>query len=708
MTPSFPFRENIKRLLRPRHIAFFGGKAIEEAVRYADEIGFRGETWVVNPNRENMGGRKCFRSVDELPSAPDASFIAVRPEASVEVVRHLAERGSAGAVCYAAGFKEIGARGLLLHKSLLEAAGSMAIVGPNAPGLINFFDRTAVTLDEKGLSCPQKGVAIITQSGSFADNSSRNSRSLPIGYLLSTGNQSMLESADYIDVLLEDARITAIGLHMEGLNDVVKFHDVAVRALHQNVPIVVLKTGTSQKGAEAANSHSAALAGNDELFSALFQRLNIIRARTLIEFIETLKLFTTLGSLKGKRVCVLTCSGFDCSNAADVAETAGVVLPSPSVEQNQDLAKHLTEYTEPTNPLDCAMAMWGDRSRQAACFKIMMRESYDCALLIVTYPIKVYGDVRDWDAAVNAFIDAAAENTIPCVCVSNLAEGLPESVREQLHSHGIAALQGLHEAMFAIKSASDYQERRQAVLRSNHLRHTPIAIGISGGKNHAKNEWHSKKWLNELGVSIPDGLLVSADNVLKAAKEIGFPVVVKVAMDELVHKSEIGGVFVGARDERDVQAAVKQMEKSLQGKQGKNNVQFIVEKYISDGIAELIVGIKRDPRFGLVLILGSGGIFAELISDVVRLILPITPNEVRAAVSELKASVLLKGTRGRPAGDLEAVIDTVMKIVIGAESIGQQLSELDVNPLIVCSKGAVAADAWILLEENKSEPLMSL
>lgn len=317
MSVLFKHHDKIKRLLNPQHIAFIGGKRIEESVRYADEIGFMGEIWVVNPNRQFLGQRRCFQSIDDLPTAPDASFIAVNPETTIDIVHQLARRGSAGAVCYAAGFAELGTEGQHLERRLLESAGSMAIVGPNAPGLINFFDRTAVTFDEKGLSRPASGVAIVTQSGSFADNCSRNDRGLPIGYLLSTGNQSMLEAADYMDLLLDDSRVTAIGLHMEGLRDVGKFHDVALRALEKCVPIVVLKTGTSEGGARAASSHTASLARDDELFSTLFSRLAVTRARTLTEFIETLKLFAVNGPLAGSRVAVLTCSGFDCSNAAD-------------------------------------------------------------------------------------------------------------------------------------------------------------------------------------------------------------------------------------------------------------------------------------------------------------------------------------------------------------------------------------------------------
>ncbi|MGI9301411.1 MAG: acetate--CoA ligase family protein [Gammaproteobacteria bacterium] len=683
-------RRSLKKLLRPAHIAVIGGGEAAEMIRQCDRIGFSGQIWPVHPTRGDIDGRPCFRSVTELPQAPDAAFVAVPREVTVDVVRELSARGAGGAVCYASGFAEYDERGKRLQQELVAAAGDMPIVGPNCYGFLNYLDGAALWPDQHGGARLERGVAIVTQSGNMGLNMTMQRRSLPLAYLISVGNKASIEIHDYVDALLDDERITAVGLHIEGLSDTAAFSQAAVRALRKRVPLVALKAGSSELGAQTALSHTSSLAGADALYDALFERVGVARVRTLPAFLETLKFLSVIGPLPGKRIASISCSGGEASMVADLAKPLGLELPAVSTQQASHLRDALGPMVAIANPLDYHTFIWGDADAQQRCFGAMMRGDWDVTLMVFDYPHAETCDDEAWQWATDAFIAAQKDTRARAVIVSSLPECLPVRAREKLAANGVAPMQGVEECLIALRAAAEIGERqREAGLT------TPINIVASvKHESHTLDEWQSKQVLRELGIPVPDGRLVVKDEAALFAREIGFPVVVKAVARELVHKTEAGAVRPGLRNEDEVAAAVAHMQ-SLSD-------QFLVESFYGDAVAELIVGVSRDPQFGPVLVVGSGGVLVELMADAKSLLLPVSQDTVANAIGELRAARLLTGYRSRPKGDIAAVVSAVMAVARYAQANANRLYELDINPLLVLpeGQGVVAVDAVIRLTES--------
>jgi len=542
-----------------------------------------------------VAGRRCYRSVAELPEAPDASFIAVNREQTIAVVRELAARGAGGAVAYAAGFAEIGDEGAALQAELVAAAGELALIGPNCYGLLNYFDGVALWADQHGGKSLERGVAIVSQSGNISLNLTMAGRSVPLGYVISVGNQAVLTIGDYLEALVEDPRISAIGLYMEGLSDVATFSRAAARALEKNIPIVALKVGTSDIGAQVALSHTSSLAGSDQLYEALFARLGIIRVDSIAGLLETLKLLAVVGPLAGPRLCVFTCSGGESALIADLAEPAGLEFSPLSREQADDLKRQMTVFTTIANPFDYNTAVWGDVAALERCFTTVMQSGFDVGVLMIDYPDVEGCDPSGWDASVDGFIAAHKTTGCPAVVASTLPELLPRRTRERALANGLAPLQGLSETVAGLGAAADYARRRTALLAGG----GPDALHLPGpaesaGEPRLLDEWEAKRRLAAHGLRVPEGRRVSGVEAPAAAQEIGFPVVLKAAGPDLAHKTEAGAVALGLDSEAAVAAAVTEISANLAARDGGADG-FLVERMVPGAVAELIVGVKRDP-----------------------------------------------------------------------------------------------------------------
>jgi acetyl-CoA synthetase len=676
-------KKSLERLLRPETVAVIGGASAAEVIRQCKAIGFAGEIWAVNPKRKELAGVPCVASVDDLPGVPDASFVAPPPQATLQIIRELAERKAPGAVCFAAGFAETGADGQALQQQLRDAAGDMALIGPNCHGYLNYLDGVALWPDEHGGQRADRGVALIAQSGNIAINLTMQQRGIDFSYVISVGNNSALDMHDYVEALLDDPRVTAIGLHIEGLDDIHAFSNAAIRALKQRVPIVVLKVGRSVRGAEIAMSHTGSLAGSDQLYSALFKRLGIARCDTIARFLETMKFVSAVGTLPAPTVASMSCSGGDASIVADNAEALGLETPPFADESLAKLRKLLGPNVDVANPLDYHLYVWGDYDKLHATFTEVLRNNFACTLLVLDYPPGGDNDDANWQTAEQALLAAVTATGQQAVIVSSLPETMSAEVRNRLKAAGIAAMQGVEDCLFAIKAAAMIGAAQRNVGRI--LPVTPVRAAHADAAT--LDEWQSKQLLAGAGLSVPAGKICNSEEVVTAANDIGYPVVLKAAASGLAHKSEAGAVVVGLSGDNELQEAVARMAGQFD--------RFLVEKMVGPAIAELIVGISRDPMFGLTLLIGVGGILVELLNDTVSLLLPVQREEIKAALASLKAGALIDAYRGGPAGDLETVLDAIEAIVAFAASHADDLHELDVNPLVVTPSDAIVVDALI-------------
>jgi len=691
-------KDNLKRLLYPRHVAFIGGKAEEARIRNCEELGYGGEVWVVNPKYEEIAGYPCYPSVADLPEPPDAAFIGIRRDRAVEAVRELEAAGAGGAVCHAAGFAELGPDGEELQRELVRAAGEMAVMGPNCQGFLNYLDGSALWPDLHGGGRVERGVAVISQSGNISLNSTMTDRSLPVACVLSTGNQAVLGVADYVDVLLDDPRISAIGMYIEGIEDVSGFSRAAARALREGVPLVALKSGSSEPGSRLTLSHTSSLSTPDELYDALFDRLGIVRTHSLPAFVETLKLLASSGALGGKELAVLGASGGDSALLADLATPLGLEFPDFDRERREILRDQLGEFVSVSNPLDYNTAIWGDREKVERCFTTAIEGDFDGAVLILDYPRSGCGDREAWDVAADAIVAASQNTGLPAVVASTLPELLPPEARQRLLAGGVVPLQGLPEAVYALSSAAWYGERRREIPDEGTAEELPPAgPGDAPRKPQLLDEWESKQRLSGFGLRVPEARVTTSAGAPGAAIEIGFPVAVKRVAPELTHKSELGAVALDLTSARSVERAAQRMGAAA-GVNG--NGRYLVERMANGAVAELIVGLKRDERFGLALVIGSGGTLVELVDDAATVLLPARRSDVSRALDSLKASSLIEGYRGKPAGDREAAIDAILNVAAFAAEHRDRIQELDVNPLLVLPRGegALAADALIRMQ----------
>lgn len=676
-------KDALRRLLQPKTVAVFGGDSAAAVVRQCQAIDYAGDIWAVSPTRSELAGIPCVANIDELPGIPDASFVAAPPQASLQIIAELAERGAPGAVCFASGFAESGAAGEALQAKLGAAAGDMAIIGPNCHGYLNYLDGVALWPDEHGGRRSERGVALITQSGNIALNLTMQQRSVDFAYVISVGNSSTLQLYDYIDMLLDDERVSAIAIHMEGIRDIPGFSAAAVRALRKGVPIVVLKTGRSSLGAEITLSHTGSLAGSDRLYSALFKRLGIARCDSVPQFLETMKFLSLVGPLPGNTLGSMSCSGGEASLVADCADRLGIDMPPMTTDSVVSLQELLGPRVKVSNPLDYHLYIWGDYAQLNRCFEQFLGNGYGCTLLVLDYPPHAGADQRNWITTERALIDAVAATGQRAVVVASLPETLPADVRERLAEAGIAPMQGIEDCLFAVRAAIEVGQRQAAAQSVQAV----LAVPSTTGDLQSLDEVSSKAALAEFGVTVPAGRMCGAGETASVASELGFPVVLKAVSDQLAHKSEAGAVATGLADAAAVQAATDRMA-------GRFDT-FLVESMIGPTVAELIVGVSRDASFGLSLLLGRGGTEVELLDDTVSLLLPVSREDIADAIATLKVGQLLDGWRGGPAADKAAVIDAVAAIAGYAMANQERLQELDVNPLLVTPEAAIAVDAFI-------------
>jgi acyl-CoA synthetase (NDP forming) len=668
----------LARLVFPKSIAFIGGKECAIAIRRCRELAFPGKMFAVHPTREEIEGIRTVKSVNEIPGAVDAAFIAVKREPTVEVVNQLSSKACGGAVIYASGFAETGESAL--QDKLLAAAGDMPLMGPNCYGFVNGLARAALWPDEHGIKPLDRGIAIISQSGNIACNMTFTRRALPLAAVFTIGNQVSVDMAKMVDFLSADQRITAIGLHIEGLPDVAAFAAACERARQRKKPVVILKTGRSEQGAAVAMSHTSSLAGADNLYDALCIRYGIARVHTITAFVETLK-FLHGGALSDARIVSLSCSGGEAALTADMAMGRGVSLPDFNSGTAARVRATLNEYVSVTNPLDYHTFIWNQPEKMEATFGAVLSGGYDVGMLILDSPAPPL-DNAAWYVAARAFAKGAAANRARAAVVATLPECVPLDLAQELLAQRVTPLFGLDDALTAFEQAAHVGRTQQRFVAAPMLAPVPLKEGTS----RLLPEIEAKSLLATFGLKVPQGQLCRSPDAVKAALAIGFPVTLKVSSDKIAHKSEAGGVILNVNAPDEVAAAADKLARISDT--------LLVERMVRGAVAELIIGVKRDPQFGLALVVGAGGVMAELLQDTAVLLLPTYREEIETALKSLKAWKLIEGFRGR-SGDAAAVIRAVEAVAAFASSYSNRLEELDVNPLLVLPGDAVAVDALI-------------
>ncbi|WP_171210316.1 MULTISPECIES: acetate--CoA ligase family protein [unclassified Ruegeria] len=662
----------LSRLVTPKTLAVIGGGAWCRAViEQAQKFGFTGQIWPVHPKADAIAGLPAFASIEDLPHAPDVAFVGINRHSTVQAVAALSQAGAGGAVCFASGFTEAQAEDETsadLQAELVAAAAEMPILGPNCYGFVNALDHIAVWPDQHGMQPVDRGVAILTQSSNIAINMTMQRRALPLAFMLTCGNQAQTHQADIAASLLDDPRITAIGVHIEGFGDLRKWEALAAKAQAHGVRVVALKMGRSSHAQAATISHTASLAGSDAGAQAFLDRLGIARLEDVPSFLETLKLLHVTGGLDGNGLSMISCSGGEASLGSDMAEQRHVYFPPLTAAQKTELRTALGPMVAVANPLDYHTYIWRDAEAMSRAWSAMMGPETALTLSIVDYP---HTNAEDWDCATQAALNCAERVGRPFAVAATLPELMPEDVAHRLMAGGVVPFAGLNEALAAAEAAS---------LAPPALA-DPVLLPSDRNADQVLTEAQAKAQLSQHGLPVPRNVVTRLD-ALGAADKLNAPFAVKGV--GLAHKSEHGAVHLNVS-----RAELSAVAASI------GTPEVLIEEMAPPAVAELLIGVTPDPAHGYVLTLGAGGVLTEILRDTAQLLIPASREAIHRALMSLRCAPLLQGYRGKAAAELNAVLDTIEAVQSYVIANADTLGEVEINPLICTAHGAVAVDALI-------------
>jgi acyl-CoA synthetase (NDP forming) len=672
---------DLSRLFRPKSIAIFGGRWAENVIAQCLKAGFDGDIWPVHPTRKTMGGLPCFKDVSALPGAPDVAFLGINRHAVIEVAATLAAHNCGGAICFASGFAETGDTDL--QAALIDAAGTMPVLGPNCYGFINYLDSVPLWPDQHGGFACESGVALISQSSNIAINLTMQARGLPLAYVACAGNQAQTSLVDMANALLDDDRVTAAGFYIEGIDDASAFARMAADARQNGKYLVAIKSGKTEASQIAARTHTAAIAGDATCSSAFLAQCGVFEVETLEDMLELLKILHLFGPLNGNRINAMCCSGGEVGLIGDMSSGHDLVWPDIPEDNAAYLSEQLGALVTIANPLDYHTFIWADEVAMTNVFAAMMGDWIDISVLVIDFPRNDRSSDETWRPAFNALCEAARRTGTKAAMLATLPEGISEEWARMMNKAGILPLCGLTSGLNALEKASN--------LPTNYTDgwhpYPPLAIA---GSPRLLDEADAKAMLHEAGIACPAGARAdTVDDLISSARNLRAPLVLK-GLGHL-HKSEAGLIKLGL-DHSKLRGAASAMQ-NCQG--------FLIEEMVKTSVAELLVGLRRDPQYGISLTLGSGGIYAELLADSRTGMLPLDRHFIEKMLSRLRLAPLFSGYRGQPHADIDAAVNQIMALCSLIET-DQRITEIEINPLMLGKQGegATAVDALIWYQDN--------
>ena len=644
---------DLNKLFRPKKLAIIGGYWADFVYDENIKIGFKGKIWHINPKRSTSKKKKYYKSLADLPSIPDCVYIAVSNDLTIKLMKDVSDMGAGGAVCLASRFSELNtSEGKEKTKKLIDNSGKTPFLGPNCYGFINYFDRVSVWSDQVAGNQTNKGVAIICQSGTIGNTISFNHRSLPIGYIISLGNQAKLSIEDTIEYTLKDKRVTAIGIYAEGFTSIDKLIRVLKISKEKKIPIAIVKVGRSKVASETILTHTGSLSGKENIYDALFKRMGVARCETLSELTELLKYFHTHGVISNDQISIMGPSGGDMAMLGDAAETLNLKFGKIKPKIKNDLKKVNHPGVIVSNPFDMQTYNWNDPDNIEKTFKIFFKNNFSSISLMLDFPNMEKCDTHEWDAIVNKYIKVAKKYKNGSL-ISSLSDTMPKHIRDKCINNGISPLQGMKEALFTIKKA----------IEIGSIWKNEFAVKNYKVKRENKNiktysEFESKKILKKIGIRIPKGIISDKIKLKKDSAKIGFPLVAKIHSNTIFHKSEHNGVKTNIKNFNELISKTKTFKN-----------QILLEKMVKDSLIEILIGIKIDDEFGPVIVIGAGGIYTELIRETKTLLLPLTKKDIQNELKNMKIGKILLGYRNKDKADIDSLIKTILLLSKYAEKI---------------------------------------
>ncbi len=704
--------ELIDKCARSRHIWEANSIAIVGAsddpyriggrpIAYMLERKYAGQILPVNPNRDVVQGLRCYRSIAELPYTPDTAIIAVANKLVAESVESLGKIGVKSAIVFSSGFAETGAEGRSLQAELTRIANSygVRIVGPNTLGFYDLRRGLFATFSSAFESnWPLPGtIGIASQSGAFAAHifSSARKRGIGIPLCITTGNESDVSLGEVVLYMINDSTIDVIGIYLEGLSDVNSFLSALQLAKEKRKPIVLMKTGRSAVGRDAAESHTASIAGDDAVFNAVLKEFAVVRAYGPDEFLDIAYVATKKIYPENNTLGVLSISGGAGILISDLAEDLDLSMPELWKEHQNDL-KRILPFASVKNPVDCTAQVINEPQIVEQFLTSMMEGGqYESVLAFFTQA----GGTASIEASLRPRL-AKVRNQYPgklfvmSIIASDEVIGRYEQDGFCVFEDPARAVRAIH-AMGIFGAAFERRDQRVAASRK------PDLI-----LNKALNEAQSMEVLAAIGLTpVPAIIVNSASAAAEAAQKIGFPVVMKILSADIKHKSEMGGVIlnvngsVNASDSYELliqRAAEKAPTAKIAG--------VLVCKHIANAV-ECIMGIRNDPTFGPIAMFGLGGVFVEILQDVVFRRCPFNQELAKEMILSIRGAPILLGTRGKKHVDIDDLAEKLSRLSIFAVEAGAQITSVEANPIFAIpgGSGCYVADALIELDEGESQ-----
>ena len=705
-------RDAVAQLLSPRSVAIIGAstdpnKTSGRPVAYLQKHGFEGRIYPINRKVDRIGTLECYPDVASLPEVPDVGIVLLGAAHAHTAVRELSARGCPAAIVLASGYGETDELGKMRQEQLLEAAGSMRLLGPNTIGLVNLTEKIvlspsgALAMDE----FPVGSIGVVSQSGGILGSllSRAAARGIGLSKLIATSNEVDLDLADFVDYLAKDPHTSVIALYIEAVRNPSKFREACLNARRLGKPVVAFKIGRSEAGARAAVSHTGALAGADTMYDALFRQVGVIRAQTFSDLLDIPAALSSHRKLSGKRIAILTSTGGAGTLISDDLGVGGFETPAPDEQTAATLRALQTDSAAvlDRNPIDVTLAGLRPDLLRGAIAALLASPTYD-ALIVV---------VGSSSLAQPALLVDAIEECLPLSDKPILAYVSPHApeVGALLTRRGVPAFTAAESCTAALAGMLQVQQFKgddaaPAAQYTARAMVEPLTAGVL-------DESKAKQLFQQFGIASPaERVVTNGEEAVRAAESMGGAVVLKILSSEITHKSDVGGVAVGL-DATTIEDRLTQMCQDVEAATGVKPDRFLVQAMVNGG-NELIVGMHRD-NLGTAILLGMGGITAELFKDTTMRLLsgdanrlqPLSHSEALEMARDLKTWPLLDGFRGRPKGDVDALCKLIVNFSRMVAALGPRLVEAEINPVFVLPQGsgAIAADGLVVVSDSTDD-----
>src|SRR6266702_2792199 len=703
--------KRIHAMLHPRNVVLVG--ATDKPGNYAERIWnnlikykYEGGLFPVNAKRETIWGVTCYKDFTSLPEKPDHVLVLVPARFAVQVIRDAAAAGARSATIVTSGFSELQdeeSQRLAAELKLAVQETGLAVTGPNCLGNLSAGENLFTNIDDRIVTMEAGPVAIAGQSGAIvmAIRQALEDRGVGVGYMVTTGNETGLETPVLMAYFAADPSVRVIVVYLEGVRNTKVFREACKAARAAGKPVIALKLGTSEGGRAAAMAHTGALAGSIETFDAISTREGVIRVRGLDELIETTECFVHADLPKAARLAAVSLSGGKRGLLIDAFSSAGLNFGPLSQNASDKLAKMLGPGSIVGNPLDAGFAAVVDPSVYMQSIKTMIDDPDTDIVIIDAELPKAPHELRERNLRiVNDMAGAASK---PVVYISAMSIGFTEftkGLRKSLPN--IAVMQGMDRAVGAIKSLIGYaslaKEVPDIVSSSSASARATLEKTLRNANGAALDEVASKKLLRAYGIPVSkEEIAQTASDAVKIARKIGFPVVAKVVSADILHKSDIGGVVLNLNSAAEVRKAFTDITARVKKLKNKPTLEGILIAQQVKADLELVVGASLDAEMGPVVLFGTGGVDIELMKDVAFAGAPLDADEAKQLIGKTKAGVKLKGYRGKPALHEASAVMALVGLSNLMVDAGNRIASIDVNPFLINSKVGVAVDGLIVL-----------